>query len=489
MISMPVKTRLTLWLSLIRTRLTLWLIVILAVGMLAFVLTTLLAAQTILRNLNEERLRQSVSSLSEALAQEPAAKFSLVRNQLDAFSTPEIYLQYQSQQGTPIASSRNMGRLILPLSQLRPAIAADRVFSTTFENRPFLLYGRSVLIRGQVQGYVLAARITSESDSELTLLFRLMYLGVFVTLTLTALLVWLLVRQMLRPLERLADSASRITIASDHALRLHAEERPDEINRLAQTINAMLNSLEDAYRHVQNVNDLQRRFLADVSHELRTPLTIMLSSLELMKKEQGSDPEFQANALEDIRIEAERMARLVTRLLMLARTDANAPFAREPLLIVDIIGEAYRQGCPANRTIRMECQGLEALEDAVVSGNADYLKQVLLIVLENACKYTPDGGKVTIRGEMREQHLTITIADTGIGIEQADLPRLFERFYRAQNARYQPGMGLGLSIARGIIEQHSGTISAESTCGQGSRFIITLPLLNAEHGAFTDTLV
>jgi two-component system OmpR family sensor kinase len=218
-------------------------------------------------------------------------------------------------------------------------------------------------------------------------------------------------------------------------------------------------------------------------------LTIMLSSLDLMKKERGGDPEFQVNALENIHAEAERMARLVTRLLILARTDASTPFAREPLLISDIIGEAYRQACPANRTIRMECQGLEALEDAVVSGNADYLKQVLLIVLENACKYTPDGGKVTIRGETRGQHLTITIADTGIGIEQADLPRLFERFYRAPNARSQPGTGLGLSIARGIIEQHSGTISVESTPGQGSNFIITLPLLNAEHGAFTDTLV
>src|SRR5260221_6798645 len=187
-------------------------------------------------------------------------------------------------------------------------------------------------MRGQVQGYVLAARITSDSD-ELTLLFRLMYLGVFVTLTLTALLVWLLVRRMLRLLERLADSASRITVASDHALRLHAEGRPDEINRLAQTINGTLNSLEDAYQQVQRVNDLQRRFLADASHELRTPLTIMLSSLELMKKEQGSDPEFQTNALENIYTEAQRMARLTTRLLLLARTDARAPFLRQPLLI------------------------------------------------------------------------------------------------------------------------------------------------------------
>jgi signal transduction histidine kinase len=142
-------------------------------------------------------------------------------------------------------------------------------------------------------------------------------------------------------------------------------------------------------------NDLQRRFLADASHELRTPLTIMLSSLELMKKEEGSDPEFQTNALENIYTEAQRMARLTTRLLLLARTDARAPFVRQPLLIVDIISEAYRQGCPSHRKITTQCQGLETLEDAVVSGNADYLKQVFLILLENACKYTPDGGQVT----------------------------------------------------------------------------------------------
>jgi two-component system OmpR family sensor kinase len=305
-----------------------------------------------------------------------------------------------------------------------------------------------------------------------------MYSSAFIMLAVSAILVWLLVRRTLRPLERLADSASYIAQTRDHALRVEVQGRPDEITSLAQTINGMLHALEEAYLHMQKVNELQRRFLADASHELRTPLTIMLSSLELMKKEQGSDPEFQINALENIRIEAERMARLTTRLLMLARTDASAPFMREPLLIADIISEAYQQGRPANRKIDMDCQGLDVLDDAVVSGNADYLKQVLLILLENACKYTPDGGSVTVIGERKERVLVITIADTGIGIAQEDILRLFERFYRAHNARGESGMGLGLAIAQGIVEQHGGTIQVESTPGQGSRFSISLPLLN-----------
>jgi signal transduction histidine kinase len=111
-----------------------------------------------------------------------------------------------------------------------------------------------------------------------------------------------------------------------------------------------------------------------------------------------------------------------------------------------------------------------------------------LILLENACKYTPDGGNVTVVGERKERELIITVADTGIGIAQEDLPRLFERFYRAQNARSESGMGLGLAIAQGIVEQHGGTIKVESTLGQGSRFIISLPLLNAEKSTSTDTL-
>lgn len=470
------SARLKLWLSLIRTRLTLSILVILAISMLTFVLTTLIIAHSLLQNLDEKRLRQNVSSLSVVLAQESKTSTSLMSDQLNAFSSSDVYLQYQDQQGKPLASSRNLGKLILPLSQLRHALATNTVQSTTIGNSSFLMYGQPITSDGKIRGYLIAAYLVDDDDQNE--IFTLMYSGVFVTLTLIAVLVWLLVRRTLRPLERLADTAAHIALTSDHALRLQTDGRPDEINSLAQTINSMLQSLEEAYQQVQAVNDLQRRFLADVSHELRTPLTIMLSSLDLMKKEQGSDPEFQVNALENIHTEAERMARLTTRLLMLARTDTSAPFVRKPLLIADIVGEVYRQGCPPDRQIIMECQGLETLDDAAISGNADYLKQVFLILLENACKYTPDGGKVTVIGERKERELSITIADTGTGIAQEDVPRLFERFYRAQNARGKSGMGLGLAIAHGIIEQHGGTIKVESAPGQGSRFTVSLLLLN-----------
>ena len=463
--------------SLIHTRLTLWIITILASGLLLFVLTTFLIAHFLLISVTQERLQQNVVSLADAIEQEPATNFTLIHNQLNAFSSTDAYLQYQDLQGRPIASSNNMGKLILPLAQLKSAIQANRITKDTpFDNGKFVMYGRAVTINGAIQGYVLAASDTDNSDT-INLLLNLLYSGVLIMLTLATIFVWLLIRHMLRPLEHLAESASHIAVTSDHSLRLQTGKRPDEINRLGQTINGMLHSLEEAYQQVQKVNDLQSRFLADVSHELRTPLTIMLSSLDLMKKEQGRDPEFQANALENIHGETERMARMVTRLLMLARTDASTSFACEPLLIADIIREAYRQQRPASHMMTLECQGFETIEDAVISGNADYLKQVFLILLENACKYTPASGTVTVIGAMNSQYVDISIVDTGIGIAPEDLPRLFERFYRAKSARILPGIGLGLSIAQGIIKQHNGTLRVESILEQGSRFTISLPLL------------
>src|SRR5207253_2977625 len=142
-------------------------------------------------------------------------------------------------------------------------------------------------------------------------------------------------------------TAAEIAATQDHAQRLCLAGPSDEIRRLADAINGMLQALEDAYRQVREVNELQRQFLADISHELRTPLTIMLSSLDLVSKVGATDPAFQASALADMRVEAERMARMVTQLLMLARSDAGAAVAYVPLLLADVVVMACRQARPA----------------------------------------------------------------------------------------------------------------------------------------------
>ncbi len=472
---MAVSTHASHWLSLIRTRLTLWIIIIMAIGLLAFIGTTLLIAQHLLTNLNEKRLVQNSNALSTALELEPEPSTAQMRNQLNAFSTDTLYLQYQNQQGKPIASSTNLDENVFPPVHPRPSLVTGHPFTLLVGNTSWYLYEKVIVVNGHVRGYLIGASTGADSESAI---FVLMYSGSFIMVVMIAVLVWQLVRQTLRPLEHLADAASQIALAGDHSLRVQVQKRPDEIASLAQTINGMLHALEEAYQHVQKVNDMQRHFLADASHELRTPLTIMLSSLELVKKEQGSDPEFQRNALENIQAEAQRMARLTTRLLLLARTDAHAPFVQEPLLIVDLLSEVCQQLCPANPAIMMEYQGLEALDDMVVSGNADYLKQVFLILLENAYKYTSEGGTITIQGERQAYTILISIADTGIGIEPEDLPRLFERFYRSKNARRASGMGLGLPIAHGLVELHGGTIEVQSVLGQGSCFTISLPVLN-----------
>src|SRR5262249_50063072 len=162
---------------------------------------------------------------------------------------------------------------------------------------------------------------------------------------------------------------AEIALAKDHARRLGRKGPPDEIGRLTQTINTMLQALEHAYQEVQKVNDLQQHFLIDVSHELRAPLTIVLSSLDLIKKVGATDPDFQTEALERMRLEAERMARMVTQLLMLARSDAEVTAAHEPVLIADIIAEVCRQRLPTEGSATLTCYGLKLVEGALVWGN------------------------------------------------------------------------------------------------------------------------
>ena len=178
---------------------------------------------------------------------------------------------------------------------------------------------------GKVSAYVLVGQTPHQIYLALGQLRTFLYPATAIALLLAAATVWLLVWWSMRPLERLDAAAAEISSTRDHTRRVEPGRPSDEIGHLSRSINTMLSALEDAYRQVQNVSELQRHFLADVSHELRRPLTIMLSSLDILTRVGDEDPSFQAQTLSDMRIEIDRMARMVTQLLILARTDSAPP--------------------------------------------------------------------------------------------------------------------------------------------------------------------
>ncbi|HEY8487613.1 MAG TPA: HAMP domain-containing sensor histidine kinase [Thermaerobacter sp.] len=278
---------------------------------------------------------------------------------------------------------------------------------------------------------------------------------------------WAVAGSALRPVARLTETARAIAASRDLSRRVQAAGR-DELAMLAATFNEMLDSIEAAYR-------LQQRFVADASHELRAPLTAILGNLDLLRRRPDLPPEEQAQALAEARNEAERLSRLVADLLSLARADAGVPLAIKPVDVDVVVLEAFQE---ARRLAKGQELVLEPLEPVRIRGDADRIKQLLLILLDNAIKYTPAGGRIVLGLEAAgDGGAVLTVADTGVGIPPADLPHVFERFYRADPARSRDpgGTGLGLPIARWIVEQHGGSIDIASTPGRGTTVTVRLP--------------
>lgn len=230
---------------------------------------------------------------------------------------------------------------------------------------------------------------------------------------------------------------------------------------------------ELATRPVSRAFQRQRRFIADASHELRTPIAVIQANAEALLR--GARPE-DREALADIAADAQHMGRLVSDLLTLAEADRGTlEVRRVPLDLYDVLASAARAG----RRLAEE-RGLEFAAEPVhvaVSGDADRLRELVLILLDNATKYTESPGKIRLSAAASDGRAYVTVEDTGIGIPKEHLSRVFERFYRVDKARSRAmgGLGLGLSIARTIAEAHGGSIDIASEPGRGTRVRVTLP--------------
>ena len=279
---------------------------------------------------------------------------------------------------------------------------------------------------------------------------------------------WLLASSSFRSVAVLTDEARAIARSQAFARRVPVEHPRDELGRLAATFNEMLDSLERAYA-------AQQRFVADASHELRAPMTVLQANLELLRRARDLGAAEREQTLADANIEAERLARLVADLLALARADAGLQLRREPVeldrVLMDVLGQARH----LTRGQRLEVGELEPMQ---VVGDADRLKQLVLILVDNAIKYTPPPGRVVLSLRRIGPAARLTVRDSGIGVAAGALPHVFERFYRADPARSRDpgGTGLGLPIARWIALRHGGTVELESRPGRGTTAIVTLPM-------------
>lgn len=341
----------------------------------------------------------------------------------------------------------------------------------TIENRRFMIQSTSVSIRDST--FILqVGRSLTEQDASLRELSRLLIIGTGVATLIAFGIGWALAGAALRPIDRITQTAHAIGEDRDFERRLQYTGPADEIGRLATTFNAMLSALQSAYKQEAQALQAQRRFVADASHELRTPLTTIRGNIGLLQRVPPISTDDRIAVLNDMAEESERMSRLVNDLLALARADAGRPLRRDRVAIKPLIDDVCRSAhlLAPERTITC----INEL-NVQVMGDHDALKQVLLILLDNALKFTPASGRISVTTAVQDQRIAISVSDTGIGITADALPHIFERFYRGDTSRTGAGAGLGLSIAKTLVEGQQGVISVQSQPGKGSTFTISLP--------------
>ena len=283
---------------------------------------------------------------------------------------------------------------------------------------------------------------------------------------------YLLMRRALRPVDEIRQKAAQIT-SRNLSERLPVIHTGDELERLGADLNRMIERLEESFSQIN-------RFSADASHELRTPLTVLQGELESIARSGQSLPADVRDTIGSALEETQRLAKIVENLLAISRLEAGEALKQpERLDIAELARSTADQMrlLAEEKHIFLHCDGA-----ALVEVNADpvRLKQVVVNLLDNAIKYTPEGGTIEISVTQQNAHAVLDVADTGIGISSSDLPYIFDRFYRADKARSRQmgGTGLGLSIVRSICVAHGGQVTVDSTEGKGSVFHVEIPLAN-----------
>ena len=278
---------------------------------------------------------------------------------------------------------------------------------------------------------------------------------------------YLLTKKALKPVRQITAAAERIGSGSDLSQRIDLHNADREMMELSQTFDSMFSRLEKSF-------DAERQFTADASHELRTPTAVIIAQAEYALQHAKADEKDEA--LQKILAQAQKMSRLLAQLLMLARADANKiQFEIEKFdfseLAEIVLEETEQLAADKNITVKSDIE-----PDVEVEGDQTLLMRLLLNLLDNAVKYTGNGGEVAFTLRKTADGVICAVRDTGCGIAPEELPKIWRRFYQSDGNRGQSGAGLGLSMVQWIANLHGGMVSVESTPGEGSTFTFTMPL-------------
>lgn len=334
-------------------------------------------------------------------------------------------------------------------------------------SRYLILYQGPVTVKGKLLGKVYMAQdVTAAQRQLISAIQGLAAVCILVTIF-TMVAIALRIRRSLQPLQDMSQMAGAISAEDLSKAKLQLSHAPSEVKALAQTFNMMLSRLSDAWEQ-------QRQFVSNVSHELRTPLTVVLGYLQSLLRRSANLNDYQKEALETAASEADRTVRLLQDLLDLARADSGyIHYHLEPVLLSDVVEELAGMAEKfSDRLIRVEIR-----EPVSAIVDRDRLKQVLINLIDNAVKYSEPDQPIELIVDHVEQQAIIQVCDRGVGIPLQDQSRIFERFYRVDEARARStgGHGLGLAIVKTLVEGMGGSITVRSKLDEGSVFTIALP--------------
>ena len=325
-----------------------------------------------------------------------------------------------------------------------------------------------ILREGRIVGVLEVGQSADEVDETLATLLLIMGVAYPVTLLLASFGGMFLAGRALAPVDEITSLARRMS-AEGLSQRLDLSLPDDELGRLARTFDEMIVRLDEAFQR-------QRQFAADASHELRTPLTIIKGQIDV-SLQMEREPETYREVLQGVNEEVDRLIRLAGSLLTLTRADSGQiPLALETVDVGNIVTGVLDQIRPAAEAKRITLQLRDGLATSI-QADEDLLLQLLLNLLDNAIRYTPSGGWLSVGWTAADGQVTLRVEDNGVGIHEEHQRYIFDRFYRVDKARSRAdgGVGLGLAISRWIVEAHDGLIRVDSAPGEGSTFTVVLP--------------